>query len=69
MQVFIVTASIKWAVEPGAEALGLSKDQVIGIETLVDHGLVTAKQHGFISYRDGKVQAWLGKSVKKLPFG
>jgi len=68
VQVFIVTASIKWAVEPGAEALGLSKDQVIGIETLVDHGLVTAKQHGVISYREGKVQALLEKTGKKLPF-
>lgn len=68
VQVFIVTASIKWAVEPGAVALGLSMDQVIGIETAIENGLVSARQHGVISYREGKVEALLAKTGQKRPF-
>lgn len=68
VKVYIVTASIKWAVEPGAIALGLSADQVIGIETLIEKGLVTEKQQGVISYREGKVQALLEKTGQKKPF-
>ncbi|NJL25210.1 MAG: haloacid dehalogenase-like hydrolase, partial [Calothrix sp. SM1_5_4] len=48
-EVYIVTASIKWAVEPGARRLGLSEDQVIGIETEVVEGLVTDRQKGVIT--------------------
>ncbi len=68
VQVFTVTASIKWAVEPGALALGLTHEQVIGIETAVEQEVVTSRQYGVISYREGKVQALLAKTQDKLPF-
>lgn len=68
VQIYIVTASIKWAVEPGALALGLTHEHVIGIETAVEKGIVTTRQHGVISYREGKVQALLVKTQEKLPF-
>ncbi|MGZ3774470.1 MAG: HAD family hydrolase [Pseudobdellovibrionaceae bacterium] len=68
VQVFIVTASVKWAVEPGAELLGLSKGDVIGVEAYVHNGSITAEQKGVISYRDGKVEALLSATQGKKPF-
>lgn len=68
VQVFIVTASIKWAVEPGAVALGLSPENVIGIETLVENNTVTKAQKGVITYREGKVQALLQHTNQKKAF-
>ncbi len=68
VQVFIVTASVKWAVEPGAHLLSLTKDNVIGIETEVVSGRVTDKQKGIITYRQGKVEALLARTHGKKPF-
>lgn len=68
VRVFIVTASVKWAVEPGAEILGLTKENVIGIETHVKAGTISEEQKGLITYRQGKVDALLEKTQGKLPF-
>lgn len=69
VEIYIVTASIKWAVEPGALRLGLTHDQVIGIETEVDaSGIVTETQKGVISYREGKPQALLAKTGGVAPY-
>jgi len=63
VQVYIVTASVKWAVEPGAPLLGLTADDVIGITTKVDkNGLVMDEQDGPITFREGKVEAFLQKT-------
>lgn len=56
VEVYIVTASIKWAVEPGAELVGLKPENVIGIRTKVKNGLITRDQDGPITYRAGKVE-------------
>lgn len=69
VEIYVVTASIKWAVEPGARRLGLTNDQVLGIETEVDaSGLVTDKQKGVISYREGKPEALLAKTGGLAPY-
>ncbi len=68
VEVYIVTASIKWAVEPGALRLGLTHDQVIGIETEVVAGTVTDKQKGIISYREGKPLALFEKTGGLKPY-
>lgn len=68
VKVFVVTASVKWAVEPGAEMLGLKKDDVIGIETTIENGLITDTQKGLITYRQGKVDALLQRTGGKKPF-
>lgn len=57
VQIFIVTASIKWAVEPGARALGLTNDNVIGVETEIENGVITDRPIYPITYRSGKVEA------------
>ncbi|MGZ3769257.1 MAG: HAD family hydrolase [Bdellovibrio sp.] len=68
VKVFVVTASIKWAVEPGAEFLGLGKGDVIGVETYVQDGLVSDEQKGVISWREGKVEALMLATQGKKPF-
>jgi HAD superfamily phosphoserine phosphatase-like hydrolase len=68
VRVYVITASVKWAVEPGAEMLGLKYDDVIGIETDVDGELIGDKQKGLITYKEGKVDALLAKTGGKKPF-
>ncbi|MGE4133949.1 MAG: HAD family hydrolase [Bdellovibrionales bacterium] len=68
VEIYIVTASITWAVEPGARRLGLRDDQVIGIETEVVDGKVTEKQKGVITYREGKAQAILARTGGLAPY-
>lgn len=68
VEIFIVTASIKWAVEPGALRLGLTHDDVMGIETEVVNGLVTQKQKGLITYREGKASALLDRTGGVAPY-
>lgn len=68
IQVYIITASVKWAVEPGAELLGLSFDNVIGVETKTVKGIITDEQNGIITYRQGKVDALLNHTGGKRPF-
>ena len=68
VEVYIVTASIKWAVEPGAHLLGLTPDDVIGIETEVVDGIVTEKQKGPITWRKGKVEGLLARTGGVAPY-
>jgi HAD superfamily phosphoserine phosphatase-like hydrolase len=68
VEIYIVTASIKWAVEPGARRLGLSNEQVIGIETEVVNGLMTDKPHGVVTYREGKAKAILARTGGVAPY-
>lgn len=67
VEVYIVTASIKWAVEPAANAVGVDFDHVLGIETEVVKGLVTKKQKGLITYREGKPAALLERTGGRAP--
>jgi len=68
VQVYIVTASIKWAVEPGAGRLGLPREQVLGVETAVVDGLVTTEAAGHMTYRQGKAEAILKRKAGQRPF-
>lgn len=68
IRVFVVTASVKWAVEPGAKVLGLEYDDVIGVETEVENYVVTKQQKGPITYKAGKVDALLLKTGGQPPF-
>lgn len=67
IRVFVVTASIKWAVEPFAELLGLHYDDVIGIETLIKDGIVTDQLNGNITWKEGKSQTLLERTQGVSP--
>ncbi len=63
IDVFIVTASIQWAVEPAGELVGIPFENVIGIQTYDDEkGLVTSDLKGVVTWRDGKAKAILERT-------
>jgi len=68
VDVYVVTASIKWAVEPGAALLGIPQEKVIGVQTKIENGIVTEHQDGIITYRPGKVEALLQHTQGQYPF-
>ncbi len=68
VEIYIVTASIKWAVEPGARRLKLNAEQVLGIETEVVNGIVTEKQKGVLTYREGKAEAIVAHTGGVKPY-
>lgn len=68
VKIYIITASVTWAVEPGAKLLGLESESVIGVETVVDDDLITNNPKGVITYQMGKVEALLERTGGKKPF-
>ena len=68
VKVFIVTASIQWAVEPAGQLVGIPFENVLGIQTAIDDkGLVTKAQYGPITWRKGKAEALLRRTYGKQP--
>jgi len=51
---WIVTASVQWAVEPAAKLVGLSAQDVLGITTRVESGIVTDVAMEPVTWREGK---------------
>lgn len=68
VQVYVVTASVKWAVEPGALRLGIPIENVLGVATKTMNGKITDEQDGEITYREGKSSALLQITNGKKPF-
>lgn len=68
VQIYIVTASVSWAVEPGALALGIPADNVVGIQTMIKDNHVTLEPVLPITYRQGKADALLKKTNGIRPF-
>lgn len=68
VKVYIITASIKWAVEPGAKLVGLNPENVIGVETKVNNLIVTDEQNGIITYKKGKPEALMLKTLQAAPY-
>lgn len=67
VQVYIVSASVKWAIEPAAQILGIPKNQVLGVATKVKNGVITAEQDGIITYKEGKAEELLSKTNQLKP--
>lgn len=68
VQTYVVTASIRWAVEPGAELLGIPAENVIGVQTKVKNGIISDVQEGPVTWREGKVKGLLLNTQDKSPF-
>ncbi len=67
IQVFIVSASVKWAVEPFALKLGIPRENILGVKTHVRNGVVTAEQDGPITWRAGKPEGLLERTGNIRP--
>lgn len=68
VEVYVITASVKWSVEAGAEIFGIPEKNVIGVATQIESGIITEKQSGLITYRDGKPAALLEHTNGVRPF-
>lgn len=60
-EVWICSASMRWAVEPRAAALQVDPDKVIAIETEVAGGVITDKLIEPIPFKEGKREALIKK--------
>jgi phosphoserine phosphatase len=61
-EVYIVTASIEWAVRPAADLVGVREDHVIGIKTEIRNGIVGTQQDGALTWREGKAEGLLQRN-------
>lgn len=68
VDVYIVTASIKWAVEPAAHLVGLAPEKVLGIETVLEDGRIGMRKKGTLTYREGKPKRLLEATGGVRPF-
>jgi phosphoserine phosphatase len=62
--VYVVTASIKWSVEPGAAIFGIPEEHVLGVKTQLRPGpqaelIISDQADGAITYKAGKALAIL----------
>ncbi len=58
-EIYVVTASIKWAVEPVAGLFGVDFDHVLGITTKIEDGKVGMEAVLPITWRQGKAEGLL----------
>jgi phosphoserine phosphatase len=58
-EIYIVTASIKWAVEPVAGLVGVDHDHVLGITTQIENGKVGMNVVHPVTWRQGKAEGLL----------
>jgi phosphoserine phosphatase len=70
IKVFVITASVKWAVEPAAlRFYDISYENVLGVETKVVEpgGLITAQGIEPVTWREGKAEALLKATGGRPP--
>lgn len=62
VEVIVVTASVKWAVEAPVVPLGIPAENVLGVTTKIENGIVTDIQDGPVTYGKGKTEALLKRT-------
>jgi len=68
VDVYVVTASIKWSVEPAAIKHGIQPENVLGIQTKVIDNIITDVQDGPVTWHEGKVTKLLEVTNGQKPF-
>jgi len=68
VEIYIVTASVKWTIEAAAKEMGIPAENVIGVETEIKDGIITDVLKGHLTWADGKVKALLDRTEGKKPF-
>ena len=68
VQIYIVTASMKWSVEPSADLLGIHPDNIIGVTTKVKDGIITEEPEGVMTWQEGKAFRILNEITPHKPF-
>lgn len=65
--VYVVSASVEWAVNGALKVAGLHDVSAIGVKTKIVNGTVSDEQDGFITWRKGKEDALLAKTNGVAP--
>lgn len=68
VEVYIVSASFKWTLEPLAKIFHIPFKNVLGVTTKVNQGLLTEELDGCITWNQGKVEALLKATKGRKPF-
>ena len=68
VEIYIVTASIRWAVWGAAHLYNIPEENVIGVRVSEENGKLTNKQEGPITWKSGKPEGLLLKTDGKAPF-
>lgn len=69
VDIYVVTASVKWSVEPAAALFGIPENRVLGVSTkIIDGDRVSREQEGQITYHEGKISALLKATNGRSPF-
>ncbi len=66
-EIFIISASTHWAVEAAAGLVDLPATAALGVKTTVINSIISDKQDGFITWREGKRHALLEKTQGRAP--
>ena len=67
VEVFIVSSSLKWALEPMAIQFNLPLEAILGTETTVLNGKIQNRGKGAIPHQQGKVTKLLDSTCDKRP--
>lgn len=68
VEVYIVTASVAWAVVPAALELGIERSHILGVETALDlQGKITTNRHIPLTWTHGKAEAILKTTKGQAP--
>lgn len=59
VDVYVVSASVQWCIEPAAAQLGIKKDKILGVKTKVVNGVITSDVDGHVTWQEGKAQELL----------
>lgn len=68
VEIYIVTASIRWAVWGAAHLYGIPEENIIGVQVSDENGKLTNKQKGPITWKAGKPEGLLLRTGGKAPF-
>ena len=67
MEIFIVSSSLKWALEPLVTQLNLPLKSILATETKILNGKVQNQAKGIIPHQQGKASKLLDNTYKKRP--
>lgn len=68
IQIYVVSASVEWAVEGALAVSGFKNVKALGVKTKVKNGQISTEQDGFVTWRQGKRDAFLALSKGIAPF-
>jgi len=67
IHIYVVSASVHWAVEGALAFIGLKAENALGVKTKIVDGKITRDQDGAVTWREGKRHALFEKTGGRAP--